>query len=514
MEVIDVDDDAEGEDGTRTALSPVLWRHPLSVAAREGGSGVQERGRGSGNGASSSSGVEVVSRGWSSTAQPQQGMGGAAAGRRSLMSRTGTSAEAFVAATHAPRSARAEVFSLSRRCHGAVDAATELDGNTGDDEAVTVSASPATRRRRARADDGERLAARIQNQESRLQEQSDAAMARQLQSEEERHISAAGGWRNFIAGAVGDPMVDIDWLGGDSGYADVGDSSEQEEQDVEEIDHVCSHACCNSATVGNNSGGHGAGATTSISSQGRGSNSRRAAASAEGEAVISVGAGEGRRNASASTTSQGRRGSRAESSHAAAARESNSGAGRSEGARAGANRRGASARGGSPAGRGAHGHMGARGGGRSSAADARRRRQHSSENGARSEGQFAIMMSNMLASLEPYIGGIRGGEGGGRGARHGRVGGSAAHMSLMSRNLTSADYQQLLALGEFFFPFLFIYFFLLLCCRFECFVNGGHGYAATGPRMLWMFYVEHVAEVIAFGHFFYVNCALWLLHCF
>lgn len=142
-------------------------------------------------------------------------------------------------------------------------------------------------------------------------------------------------------------------------------------------------------------------------------------------------------------------------------------------------------------GRGAYGHIGAggrggvagrvsaaalvgRGGGssrgigrRSAAADARRRRQRSRDNrGAGSSSSsggvgwgagmddYAQFVSSLLgqalgglgAGLEVLGGGRRVGGGRGGGGGHGHR--NAAHTALMNRNLTPADYQQLLALGE------------------------------------------------------------------
>lgn len=104
----------------------------------------------------------------------------------------------------------------------------------------------------------------------------------------------------------------------------------------------------------------------------------------------------------------------------------------------------------------------------SSAAEARRRRQESNGTSRRrmsiaeryrGELHIAHLMSQIMPSMVLHrgfgIGGDgrgseRGGGGGGRGrggAERG-VAGTAAHFALMTRSLTSADYQQLLALGE------------------------------------------------------------------
>lgn len=121
------------------------------------------------------------------------------------------------------------------------------------------------------------------------------------------------------------------------------------------------------------------------------------------------------------------------------------------------------------AGRGAYGHIdrGSRAGGAagaagpprrgagrtsasgSTAAQARRRRQ-----GDRSGAiplQYLEMMQMGLALLGGSGGGAvsgRGGGSGGGGSAHRGVAETAAHLALMTRNLTPADYQELLALGE------------------------------------------------------------------
>lgn len=403
---------------------------------------------------------------------------------------------------------------------------------------------------REKPSDSARVAARLQQLESKRQEQSDLEMARQLQSEED--AGGAGGDMLAIQQAmesvaevgvmVGSHRSNGDLLGssaGMEGYAhtisnlghfiargeeaddelDIGVEVRFGEQDDSSSDGgvfagggVNGRARSSSSNpaaaaaaprvggrAARSSSSRGASAGTS-SSSGSGRPRRRAtpsdvtpaaapyvvdlgdAASDDDAPIPGTTASDSTRGAQASTSSRprgaataarrGGRDSRVSSSTASAQGSTRNGSsGRTSASRG---RRVRSGRGGAAApaagaGRGAYGHIDSgsrtagaagsprRGAGRSTAsagaaAQARRRRQ--GDRGNFLSRQYLEMMQMSMALLERSGVGVGGaasgrgrGSGGGSSAYRG-VAGSAAHLALMTRNITPADYQELLALGK------------------------------------------------------------------